>query len=73
MNEDARIINAGHMKKTDQVSQRWKVYDPNGLAPTLCSMTSGGGYNIMPKIIMYEDICEHPSAESQDGVEMQTE
>lgn len=58
MNEDARIINAGHLKKTYQVSQRWKVYDPNGLAPTLCSMTSGGGYNIMPKIIVYEDETE---------------
>lgn len=54
MNDDARIKNAGHLKKTQQVSQRWKVYDPDGLAPTLCSMASGGGYNIMPKIIVEE-------------------
>ena len=65
MNEDAHIINAGHLKKTTQVSQRWKVYDPNGLAPTLCSMTSGGGYNIMPKIIVYED--EQQSNQSVKG------
>ena len=62
-----KVIVVGQVWKS---SQNGQVYDPRGVSPTICVGHHAG---VEPKIIVYEDVCEHPSAESQDGVEMQTE
>ena len=55
----------------------WKVSLANMLStahfPGLGIIEIGHYEEDEPKIIVNEDICEHPSTESQDGVEMQAE